>query len=129
MSRRLRLIFIRLRVPFHLRLDHEQRGGQDLRRWVAKTGDGEVRVLAGREPIGDGGRLAWHVSVSIAKNPGVLERAFRRPTDQEFQRACELVPAVPEWREEATDGLIRYAFEVDPKTPQRPEKGKVRAGR
>jgi len=42
----------------------------------------------------------------------VLEPAFRSPTDREFQRACELVPAVREWSEEHTDGLIRHGFEV-----------------
>ncbi|HUT91919.1 MAG TPA: hypothetical protein VMY37_20660 [Thermoguttaceae bacterium] len=112
MSRRSRLYFSRLSVPYALRQDHERRGGRELRRWVAKVPDGVVRVLAGREPIGKGGRLLWHVSVSIAASPGVLEPAFRSPTDREFQRACELVPAVREWSEEHTDGLIRHGFEV-----------------
>jgi len=79
---------------------------------VARVPDGVVRVLAGREPIGDGGRLLWHVSVSIAKSPGVLERAFRRPTDDELKRACDLVHTVRQWHEEQTAGLIRHRFEV-----------------
>jgi len=113
MRRQGRIVFTRLSVPFHLRQEHDRRGGRDLRRWVARVPDGVVRVLAGREPIGKAGRLAWHVSVSIAKSPGVLERAFRRPTDREFRAACDLVADVRKWSEEETDGLIRHAFEVE----------------
>ena len=53
MSRRRQLIFTRLSIPYPLRQDHERRGGRDLRRWVARVPDGMVRVLAGREPIGE----------------------------------------------------------------------------
>jgi hypothetical protein len=87
MSKRRPLVFTRLSIPHPLRADHEKRSGQAIRRWVARLPDGVVRVLAGREPAGESGRLLWHVSVSIAKSPGVLETAFRRPTDREFQTA------------------------------------------
>lgn len=129
MSRRPRPCFVRLSVPYHVRQDHERRGGRELRRWVARVPDGVVRVLAGREPVGKGGGLLWHVSVSIAATPSVLENACRRPTDQEFQRACELLPSIRQWSEETSDGLVRHGFEVDPQTPQRRDKGKGRAGK
>jgi hypothetical protein len=107
-----KLKFTRLAVPFQLRSNHHRRGGRMLRRWVARVDGGVVRVMAGFEPAGKRGRFIWHVSVSVAKFPGVGEPPIRLPTDREFEAACELVPTVGKWEEERGEGMIRHAFEA-----------------
>ena len=113
------LTFTTLRVPFHLRQRHQQRGGANLRRWAAYSwpaSNDVVRVMAGQEPVGgDPRRRLWHVSVSVAESAGAHVRPSRVATDEEFRAACALIPDVVEWEEERTHSLVRHGFQVKSK--------------
>ena len=112
------LTFTTLRVPFHLRQHHQQRGGANLRRWAAyfwPASNDVLRVMAGQEPFGgDPRRRVWHVSVSVAESAAAHVRPSRVPTDEEFGAACALIPDVVEWEEGPADSLVRHAFEANP---------------
>jgi hypothetical protein len=79
-------------IPAETRAAHINAGGRGLCRKMAKVPDGELRLMAGEEPLADGDALTLHVSASVGK-PGVIP-AFRRPSDAEMDAVRSLWPDV-----------------------------------
>lgn len=83
-----------LPIPGRLRLDHSQRGGRDLKRYVAELVDGVLRVMVAREPAGRQGRMVWHISITVAAGGDIGASPTRRPTALEIDYCRQLLPGV-----------------------------------
>ena len=102
---------IELTVPTTLAQSHESIGGRGLRRWVEYLGVKEViRVMFGLEPAGENGRVLGHISVSVAESPDANEPPSRRPTDEEFKAALDVLPSKLWVEGKGGDPLMRHAW-------------------
>jgi hypothetical protein len=80
----------RIEVPEQVRVSHEAAGGGHLSAWER----GSVRVIRAVEPLGPGGKMAWHLSISCPdRYPEWDELADARydllPHDRSF---CMILP-------------------------------------
>jgi hypothetical protein len=107
------MVFLReLPVPPAMASDHRRIGGHWVRRWVADTADGVLRVVCGLEPIRDDGHCALHLSVSHARHGEAYQAPDRRPTEEELLSALALFPG-KRWEREDSTAMIHY-FEREP---------------
>ena len=105
-------MFYNVTIPKSLRRDHRARGGTDLERLATDIHDGELRVMAAKEPAGANGRLLTHVSVSVGK-PGDVH-PFRAPTDEEMKMVTSgLFSAVIFTEEYGNDPCVRHLWESE----------------
>lgn len=77
------VVFSELPVPVKLSLWHVNNGGRNLRRWVASHDGVFIRVMNAQEPVGFGGKLEGHVSITIASSDDFEVPPMRLATDME----------------------------------------------
>ena len=83
--------FDELPVSITMALWHTNNGGRNLRRWVAKNDGDFIRVMSANEPVGAGGKLEGHVSITVARSEHVDTPPSRMPTPAECDSVLEFL--------------------------------------
>ncbi len=103
-----RVVLHPISSPPEMILQHMTIGGAFLVRYVCDVPDGQLRVMVGKEPVGDNNELIWTVNGSVQRDGAEQSEYVRAPNEQELQAMRDLIPQVTEWDE---------PWEVSPESP------------